>query len=149
MEYPEEAAGSLMTTEYPAFSPEITAEEAIHELREIGREAETITYLYIVDQAQHLLGVLSLRELIIAAPGDLLGSVMHKKVRAVTDHDNPRKALDIVMKYGVVSVPVINNEQQLLGIITVDDLLYTFIPDRSNLRTFSNFMLASRKEWMK
>ncbi|MDU2065417.1 MAG: CBS domain-containing protein [Sporomusaceae bacterium] len=149
MEYPDEAAGSLMTTEFPAFSPELTASEAICQLREIGREAETITYLYMVDKSQHLLGVLSLRELIIAAPNDKLGDVMHVKVRSVMDLDNPRKALDIVMKYGVVSVPVINKEQQLVGIITVDDLLYTFIPDRSNLRTFSNFMLASRKEWMK
>lgn len=149
MEYPEETAGAMMTTEFPAFSPEITAGEAIAQLRQLAREAETITYLYIIAPDNSLVGVLSLRELIIAEPIAKLSDVMHANVRFVKAFDDPRKALDIVLKYGIVVVPVTNDEQQILGIITVDDLLYEFMPDRSNLRTFSNFMLASRKEWMK
>jgi len=91
MQYEEGIAGALMTTEYITFSSSITAEQAIDQLREQAPSAETIYYLYVIDETEHLLGVLSLRELIIADPRTIVKDIMHTKIVTVSDHDNDQK----------------------------------------------------------
>lgn len=144
MDYPEDTAGALMTTEYIAFLPRMTAEETINRLRELAPEAETIYYLYVVDERNVLQGVLSLRNLIIAPPQTALGDFMNRRVISVHHSDNHRKVLEVVTKYSLLAVPVVDDQGVMLGIITVDDVLDTLVPDRSGLETFSNFLLPRK-----
>ncbi|HEX3031809.1 MAG TPA: CBS domain-containing protein, partial [Bacillota bacterium] len=140
MSYPEDTAGALMTTEYISFAPEMTAEATINRLRELAPSAETIYYLYVLDEQEQLQGVVSLRELIIAPPGAALKDIMMNRVVSVDDHADHDKVLEIVAKYNLLALPVVDENGQMLGIITIDDVLETVLPDRSNLETFPHFM---------
>jgi len=144
LSYAENTAGALMTTEYIAFSPYMTAEETINRLRELAPSAETIYYLYVVNEKEVLQGVLSLRDLIIAHPQTALNGIMRTKVITVNHSDDHRKVLEVVSKYNLLAVPVVDEQGAILGIVTVDDVLETLVPDRGGLVTFSNFMLPKR-----
>lgn len=130
MQYEEDTAGGLMTTEYIGLPVSLTTEQTINRLRELAPAAETIYYLYVVDDAEKLLGVISLRELIIAKPEATLGSLMNSKLISVHYEDNHRKVAEIIQKYGLLAVPVTDENGVLLGIITVDDVLDLLMPDR-------------------
>lgn len=145
MQYEEDTAGSLMTTEYIGLPIWITAEQAINELRRLAPEAETIYYLYVVDEQETLEGVLSLRELIIASPETTLKDLMHTKIVKVSPYDDHEKVADIIHKYGLLAVPVVNSEDQVLGIITVDDVLELLMPDRPRVEIYST-LIARRRQ---
>lgn len=142
MSYEEGSAGALMTTEFISFSPELTAGETIDRLRELAPAAETIYYLYVVDSMEVLQGVVSLRELIIAQPATLLREIMSTRVVRVDHHDNDRKVLELVAKYNLLAVPVVDEKGIMLGIITIDDVIDELVPDRGNLETFSKFIIS-------
>ncbi|OAT80828.1 magnesium transporter [Desulfotomaculum copahuensis] len=144
MEYPEDTAGALMTTEYIAFPAGMTAGGAINRLRELAPAAETVYYLYVVDEQEVLQGVISLRDLIISPPQAALGGFMRTRVISVNHHDDHRKVLDAVAKYNLLAVPVVDDRGAIMGIITVDDVLETLVPDRSGLDSFSHFMLRRK-----
>ena len=141
MQYEEGIAGALMTTEYITFSSSITAEQAIDQLREQAPSAETIYYLYVIDETEHLLGVLSLRELIIADPRTIVKDIMHTKIVTVSDHDNDQKVAELINKYGLLAVPVVNETGVMLGIITVDDILDIVMPEPNKLDTYFSFAI--------
>lgn len=147
MAYPEDTAGALMTTEYISFPQNTTAEETINGLRELAPAAETIYYLYVVDENEQLLGVVSLRELIIAAPQAALKDIMISRIVSVDQHADNDKVLEIVTKYNLLALPVVDETGQMLGIITIDDVLETVLPDRSSLETFPHFMTFRRPKW--
>jgi CBS domain-containing protein len=144
MEYPEGTAGALMTTEFIAFPADMTAEAAINRLRELAPSAETIYYLYIVDHDEILKGVVSLRDLIVAQPHTELGVIMRSRVVTVQGNDDLRKVQEAVTKYDMLALPVVDEQGMLLGIITVDDVMETVIPDRGGLESFTDFMTGSR-----
>lgn len=123
LNYPEESAGGIMTTELISFPEAMVAEEAIRRLREIATEAETVYYVYVVDEENRLIGVLSLRELISAADGTRLAEIMRKSIISVPADMDQEEVARIVSKYDLLAVPVIDERQRLLGIITVDDIL--------------------------
>ena len=133
MRYEEGTAGALMTTEYIGLPSHLTVEQAIIRLRELAPSAETIYYLYVVDEAEHLLGVLSLRELIIAAPDRPLGELMHTKVARVRDDEDYDTIAEVINKYGLLAVPVVDAANLMLGIVTVDDVLEQILPERSEM----------------
>lgn len=143
MQYEEDTAGALMTTEYISFSERLTVGQAINRLRELAPAAETIYYIFVTDEAEHLQGVLSLRELIVASPETYLHDIMHTKVVAVEHDDNHQKVVDIINKYSLLAVPVVDSEGIILGIITVDDILDLIIPDRG--KGDARFWVALRK----
>jgi len=145
MQYEEDTAGSLMTTEYIGLPIWITAEQAINELRRLAPEAETIYYLYVVDEQETLEGVLSLRELIIASPETTLRDLMHTKIVKISPYDDHEKVADIIHKYGLLAVPVVNAQDQILGIITVDDVLELLMPDRPRVEIYST-LIARRRQ---
>jgi Mg2+ transporter MgtE len=145
MSYSDGTAGALMTTDYISLPACFTVQEAIEQLRKSADKAETIYYLYVVDEKEVLQGVLSLRELIISKPHVSLEQLMHTKVRSVRAEEDHNKAMDIVSKYTLLALPVLNDQGQMLGIITVDDLLRIIIPDRSGFKTFSHYVLTARK----
>ncbi len=144
MDYDDETAGALMTTEYIAVAPELTAQEAIDELRRMAPEAETIYYLYVTDEQEHLLGVCSLRELILTPPEKKLTDFMHKKVVTVHFEDDHSVVADKIHKYSLLALPVVDEENVLQGIITVDDVMDILMSDRSRVEIFSNLLSGKR-----
>ncbi len=123
LKYPEESAGGIMTTEYISLPADIPVEDAISRLREIAPEAETIYYVYVVDDAGHLIGVLSLRDLIAASDGTLLKSIMRRNIISVNAELDQEEVARMVSKYDLLAVPVVDDQERLLGIITVDDII--------------------------
>jgi len=123
LKYPEESAGGIMTTEYISLPADIPVEDAISRLREIAPEAETIYYVYVVDDAGHLIGVLSLRDLIASSDGTLLKSIMRRNIISVNAELDQEEVARMVSKYDLLAVPVVDDQERLLGIITVDDII--------------------------
>jgi CBS domain-containing protein/sporulation protein YlmC with PRC-barrel domain len=144
MDYEEGTAGSLMTPEYIALSPEITAAEAIRQLRTLAAEAETIYYLYILQEDETLIGVLSLRDLIMSEPEAKLEDLMQTRLLSVLPQDSDRDVAETMNKYNLLAIPVVDAENHMLGIITVDDVLEMLVPDRGSLETFANIFVSKR-----
>lgn len=144
MRYPENTAGSLMTTEFISFEAAMTADETINRLRELAPSAETIYYLYVLNEQEVLQGVLSLRDLIVSQPQVRLYEIMSTRLVKVNHHDEFQQVLNLVSKYNLLAVPVVDDTGVMLGIITVDDVLENMLPDRSNFETFSHFMLPRK-----
>lgn len=144
MEYEENTAGALMTTEFISFPADITTEACINRLRELAPSADTIYYLYIVDRNEVLKGVVTLRDLIVAPPQTELGGIMLTRIVSVEAEDDLRKVQEMVTKYDLLALPVVDEQGVLLGIITVDDVMETAFPDRSGLENFTDFMTRGK-----
>ena len=128
LSYPEDTAGGLMTTEYIALEASLTAAQAIDRLRQLEPDAETVYYLYVTDDDGRLVGVLSLRDLIVAQPGTAIGDVMRREPVAVAVTADEDEVAEVVAHYNLLAVPVVDEEGRLLGIVTVDDAIDTVIP---------------------
>ena len=144
MVYEEGTAGALMTPEYLALSPEITVAEAFTQLRRLAAEAETIYYLYLVKADQTLCGIISLRELLMAEPEAQLQDIMQTRLISVQSEDDEQEVAETVNKYNLLAIPVVDEENRMLGIITVDDVLEMLIPDRGSLETFASIFVSKR-----
>ncbi|HLR65833.1 magnesium transporter [Virgibacillus alimentarius] len=123
LHYEEKTAGSIMTTEFVALYKTQTVKEAMHELKEIAPDAETIYYLYVLDSDKRLVGVLSLRDLIIAGEDTKIEEVMSEKVVSVSVGKDQEEIAKMMRDYDFLAVPVIDFQNHLLGIITVDDIM--------------------------
>lgn len=126
--YPVDSAGGIMTTEFTAVGPDLTAEQTIAYLRENAEEAEMIYYVYVVDPGGHLLGVFSLSDLILAKPNTLVTDFMHKRIVSMHLLDSQDKVAQLVAKYNLLAVPVVDDDAILQGIVTSDDALDKIIP---------------------
>jgi len=123
MEYDERTAGGIMTTEYMALPPDITVDEAIKRIRTIAEEAEAVYYIYVVDADNRLIGVFSLRELIVARAKDPVAGIMSQPVIHAEADWHDHECADIMARYNFISLPVTDSEEHLLGIITIDDVI--------------------------
>jgi magnesium transporter len=121
--YEEEAAGGLMTPEFVSLAASMTVERALEFLRRASPDAETIYYLYVVDADQRLTGVLSLRELIVAAPTTRIDDIMDSDVVRVTTGTDQEEVARIIADYDLSVLPVVDELDRLVGIVTVDDVL--------------------------
>ena len=121
--YEEESAGGIMTTGYIAIKRDMTAKEAIAYMREQAEDAETIYYIYVVDNLEKLVGVLSLRELIIAREDIVVEDLMSENIISVYVDEDREKAVKLVSKYDLIAIPVVSRDETLKGIITVDDVI--------------------------
>jgi CBS domain-containing protein len=132
--YREDTAGGLMTTEYVAIQHTLTAGQAIDRLRELEPNAESIYYVYVVDEEEHLLGVLSLRDLIVVKPDTLIRDFMIKNVISVRLDDSPRDIAEVMEKYNLLAVPVVDEHNRIQGIVTVDDVMERVVPGKAGQR---------------
>lgn len=121
LDYEGDTAGGQMTTEFIAVPENLTVEETISLLRELAPEAETIYYLYVVDAKDHLVGVVSLRTLIVSSPDIRVVDIMNRDVISVSVDTDQEDAAEIIARYNLVAVPVLDSEGRPIGIITVDD----------------------------
>lgn len=122
LSYPPDTAGGRMTPAYVALSPDVRVDQAILALRRLAQQAETIYYVYVTDEAGHLLGVVSMRDLVLSPPDRTVGEVMETdlvRVQATTDQE---EAARLLTEEGLLAIPVVDEENRLLGIITVDDV---------------------------
>ncbi|HPM82930.1 MAG TPA: magnesium transporter [Candidatus Anammoximicrobium sp.] len=123
LSYPEGSAGSVMTTEYATVPADMTVEKAIASLRQQAPSRETIYYVYVVDDQRRLIGFLSLRDLILAKPLSLVSDIMERDIVTVqVDQDQEEAALKLA-RYDFLAIPVVDEQRQLVGIITHDDVL--------------------------
>ena len=123
LRYGSQTAGGIMTSEVLALAEELTVEEALAYLRQHSDHLEMIYYLYIVDSEQHLIGIVSLRALVVAEPGTVLRELMDRNVIWVRAETDQEEVARIIAKYDLLGVPVVDSEDHLLGIVTVDDVI--------------------------
>jgi magnesium transporter len=128
LSHEEDTAGGLMTNEFVAYPPETTVKEALDKFRKDAEDVETVYYLYITDADEKLLGVVSLRELLLADFDSKLSDIMETKIKTVTPETDEVDVGEIVSKYNLVALPVVDTEGSLLGIVTVDDILDRILP---------------------
>ena len=128
LSYPEDTAGGIMTTEYVTVRADMTAAEAIQSLRENASEAETIFYVYVTGEAGRLLGVISLKRLILADPQAPVASFMTRRATVVYPLTGQDEVARLISKYDLLAIPVIDPQERLLGIVTSDDALDKIIP---------------------
>lgn len=122
LKYPEDSAGSVMTVEYIAFQKDMTVEEAIMKIRQVGLNRETIYTCYVTDKRK-LIGVVSLRELLTTGDNHTLEEIMETNMFYVHTHDDQEEAVNIINKYGLIALPVVDKEMRIVGIVTVDDAM--------------------------
>lgn len=123
LKYPENSAGSLMTIEYVSLKKEMTIEESFRKIKREGIDKETIYTLYVTDDYRRLIGILSLRELIVAPAETKISELMRSEVVYVHTHDDQEDVANLFRKYGFEAIPVVDNEKRIVGIITYDDII--------------------------
>ncbi|MGN8644586.1 magnesium transporter [Gracilibacillus sp. HCP3S3_G5_1] len=123
LHYEEKTAGSIMTTEFVVITTKMTVKDAMRHLRKEAPDAETIYYIYVVDSFKKLVGVISLRDLIIAEGDWLIQDVMSERVVSVPVGEDQEDIAQMMRDYDFLALPVVDFQDHLLGIITVDDIM--------------------------
>lgn len=123
LRYPKESAGSVMTTEYVRFHGDMTVAEALSHIREVAYDKETVYTCYVTDKERHLLGIVTAKRLLVSGLDVSLREIMNENVISVHTHDPREDVARQLEKYGLLAMPVVDNEMRLVGIITVDDAI--------------------------
>jgi len=121
--YPEDSAGSMMTTEFVDLRPDMTASDAVDHIRATGIDKETIDICYVTDTKRKLVGATSIRSIILAAKDTKISEIMDTHVISVNTHEDQETVAQIFAKYGFTAIPVVDTENRLVGIVTVDDAI--------------------------
>jgi Mg/Co/Ni transporter MgtE len=128
LEHEEDSAGGLMTPDYFRLSSAITVGRALEMVREGAEEVETVYYGYIVDSDDRLEGVVSLKDLLLNPAESLITDVMEENVKFVHVDAEPEDMLETLTKYDLIAIPVLDAEDRMAGIVTVDDVLAHYLP---------------------
>ncbi len=130
LSFPEESAGGIMTTDYIAVHPDLTAEQAIVYLRQSASDMDAIAYIYVTDADERMLGVMSLHELVLAEPSRPLRDIMKKRFVSVGPQDSQDEVARLIAKYDLRAMPVLDEQRRLHGIVTADDALDKILPTK-------------------
>ncbi len=143
LNYAEDTAGSIMTTEMVQLHTHLNAQEAIEQIRKTGIDKETIYTCYCIDEKRHLVGILDLKDLLLCQPSTKLVDIMDadKQIISVTTSEDQESVADLARKYDLLSVPVTDRENRLVGIITIDDIVD--IIEEENTEDFEKMALLS------
>ena len=123
LKYPEDSAGSIMTTEFISLRPDMTAEMAIKRIRRTGVDKETIYTCYVNDDYNRLIGITTVKDLLLAEDDDLVKDMMEENVISVHTLDDQEEVARIFSDYDFLALPVVDNEQRIVGIVTIDDAI--------------------------
>lgn len=123
LKYPADSAGSLMTIEYVNLHRDMTVEEALEHIKEVGLTSETVYTCYVTDHNRKLEGFVSLRQIVTSEQDTMIEEIMESKIIKVNTHDDQETVAGVFSRYGFVALPVVDNENRLIGIITVDDIM--------------------------
>lgn len=129
--WPDTSAGGLMTTDYISVEPRWSIRQAIQAVRESAVDAETLEALYVVDENERLLGVATLRRLLVGGADETVESVMLRKFKSVPPDLDQEDVARTLAKYDLLAMPVVDNQGQLLGVITADDVLHVLVAEQS------------------
>ena len=149
LKYPEDSAGSIMTTEYVRLERDFTVGEALTRIRRTGVDKETIYTCYVTDQNKKLLGFVTAKALLLADEEDVIGDIMETNVVFVYSYDDKETAANEMIKYGFLAIPVTDSEDRLVGIITVDDAVDVLREETAEDIEKMTAMLPSDKPYLK
>jgi magnesium transporter len=127
--YPPETAGRLMTNRFVWIRDYYTVRDAVGKLKSFAEYAETINYLYVVDQHRRLVGVISYRDLLLADADERVHNIMYERVISVPDTEDQEEVARMIQRYDFLAIPVVDEEKILVGIVTVDDIIDVFIQE--------------------
>lgn len=149
LNYPEHSAGSIMTIEYVDLKKEMTVEEAIKHIKRTGVDKETINTCYCIGEGRKLEGVISIRKIILSESNVLIKDIMETSIIYAHTHDDQEMLASLFRKYDLTSLPVVDNECRLVGIVTIDDIVD--IIDQENTEDFQRMaaMEPSEEEYLK
>lgn len=123
LQYPDGSAGSVMTAEYIDLKKDMTVAEAVARIRKTGVKKETVYTAFVIDRARKLEGIVSLKDLLFAEESDIIGDIMSTEILHVETSDDREKAAAMISRYDLLSLPVVDKENRLVGIVTVDDAI--------------------------
>lgn len=123
LQYPEDSAGSIMTVEYVDLKENLTVDQAIERIRKVGVDSETINICYVLDSQRTLMGTVALRYLLLSEPDAIIGDIMHENIISLHTLMDQEEVARQFQKYDFTAMPVVDNENRLVGIITVDDVV--------------------------
>lgn len=123
LRYPEDSAGSIMTVEYVDLDQDMTVAEAIDRIRKIGLDSETVNICYVLTRERVLVGTVALRYLLIMKPDEIIGEIMNDKVISINTMTDQEETAQTFQKYDFTAMPVVDNENRMVGIITIDDVV--------------------------
>ena len=123
LKYPDDSAGSIMTTEFVDLRPQMTVSEAIKHIRRTGIDKETINTCYVMDKNRQLIGMISIRTLILSDEDDIIGEIMETNVISISTLEDKESVAQMFAKYNFLAMPVVDKEDRLVGIITIDDAM--------------------------
>ena len=122
LNYPDDSAGSIMNVEYIAFNKEMTVEDAILKIRQVGLNRETIYTCYVLEKRK-LIGAVSLKELLTTGDNRTIEEIMETNILSVHTHDDQEEVVNLMNKYNLIALPVVDNDMRMVGIVTVDDAM--------------------------
>ncbi len=128
LKYPENTAGGIMTTEFAYVDQNLTVKEVLDLLRQMAEDVETIYYIYLISKMGDLVGVISLRDLLVAEPENKVSNLMHTHIIKADVMEDQHQVAQKIAKYNLIALPVVENETKLRGIITVDDAIDIVLP---------------------
>lgn len=147
--YPDDSAGSIMTTEYIDLKRDMTIEQAFDRIRKIGQDSEDIYTGYVIDQGRHLLGTVSVKNLLLSRKDTLLGDIMDENIIYANTLDDKEGVAALFEKYDMLAIPVVDKENRLVGIITVDDAIDVIQEEASEDIEKMAAILPSEKTYLK
>ncbi|MBD2392854.1 magnesium transporter [Cyanobacterium aponinum AL20118] len=121
--YEEDTAGRIMTPEYISLKQNLTVEQTLEKIRSLAPNSELVYYMYVVDQSRHLVGIVSLRDLVLHEPQQTLENIMTKDVIYVKTDMDQEEVARLIQRYDLLALPVVDKELRLVGIVTVDDVI--------------------------
>ena len=149
LKYPEDSAGSIMTTEFVDLKASLTVEDALKRIRRTGPDKETINICYVTDDARHLLGYLSIRTLLLSEEDDVIGDIMDTNVIYANTLEDQETVAMTLNKYDFLALPVVDTENRLVGIVTVDDAMDVLQEEATEDIEKMAAMLPSDKPYLK
>ena len=149
LKYPEDSTGSIMTTEFVDLKETMTVEDALKRIRRTGPDKETINICYVTDANRHLIGLLSIRTLLLAEEDDVIGDIMETNLISVHTLDDQESTAQALNKYNFLALPVVDTENRLVGIVTVDDAMDVIEEETTEDIELMAAMLPSDKPYLK